>query len=242
MKNTSKLATIACLAAIASTAQAVTLVEVDFSGSANAAVGTLPSTNPQFTTINSAITFDQPTEAFSSVGTWNLDGTGAAATNTDLFGSANVFGGTTRFDLDMGFAATGFEYTITSVELDIRASNDDGATFQFGYRDSGGTTQVIGSKLIAKQSGADPIGTYSIDLTSENLTATISSTAWNTTGTGELRFLFFDANNGADALNDNFQVDAIRVIGTATAVPEPSSYALLGGLLALSWVMVRRRK
>jgi hypothetical protein len=122
--------------------------------------------------------------------------------------------------------------------VDIRANNDDGSTFQFGYRDTGGTVQIIGNELIATQSGTDPIGTYSINLTAENLTATNVATSWNTGGTGELRFLFYDATTG-ETDNDNLQVAGIRFIGTT--VPEPSTYALLSGLLALSWVMIRRR-
>jgi hypothetical protein len=45
-----------------------------------------------------------------------------------------------------------------------------------------------------------------------------------------------DANAGAE-FADSF-IDNL----TITVVPEPSAYALIGGLLALSWVMVRRRK
>ena len=45
-------------------------------------------------------------------------------------------------------------------------------------------------------------------------------------------------SRNVDAGDNNFALHDIKV----TAVPEPGSYALLGGLLALSSVMVRRRK
>lgn len=44
----------------------------------------------------------------------------------------------------------------------------------------------------------------------------------------------------ADSGNNAMYIDDVLV--EYTAVPEPGAYALIGGFLALSWVMVRRRK
>ncbi|MEM6504315.1 MAG: PEP-CTERM sorting domain-containing protein [Planctomycetota bacterium] len=100
------------------------------------------------------------------------------------------------------------------------------------YRDTGGSTQILGGVAIAKQSGADPITTYGIDLPGLGLSATDSNTDWNVSGTGELRFAFYESTTTSSD-NDNLQIDAIRVIGTA--VPEPSSLALIGlGALAIT--------
>lgn len=210
---------------------AVTLLEVDFSGSGS--VGSFNQANSQFTVLDSKIS----SATFSSIGgsnntsSWVYDGTGTAATNTDLHVSS-TFGGPTRFDLDLGLATAGQSYTIQSVEIDIRASNSAGTNWEFGYRDTSNATQLVGTQNINTQSGANPITTYSIDLSGENLSATDSSRTWVQGGTGNLRFLFFDPTGTG---NDNFQVDAIRLIG----VPEPTTVLLLSiGSLGL----LRRRR
>lgn len=220
-----------------SVTQAVVLVEVDFSGTAPNQVGTIASSSTQFTIKNSAVDFSSVTVGaiggVSSTANWVYDGTGTAAANTDLH-TASTFGAPTRFDLALGTAVADQSYTITSVEVDIRASAND-VTWEFGYRKaSDNSTVLVGSQTISAQTGANPISTYTINLTGENLIATDSSMTWVTSGTGNLRWNFFEPTATG---NDNFQVDAIRVIGTV--VPEPGA-VLLGsfGLLAL----LRRRR
>ena len=243
MNKVTQLTSLLCLTAVASAAQAVTLVEFDFAGSGGAS--SYGIADGQFTTINANVIFDDTVDSLTAINSWNYDGTGTAAANGDLINNS-VFGSTSRFDIDLGFAASGFSYTITSVEVDIRANNEDGSTFQFGYRDynatpGAGATNVIGSELIATQSGANPIATYSIDVSGEGLTATSSAVSWDTSAQGELRFLFYDATTD-DGLSDNFQVAAIRIVGTTNAIPEPSSYALMTGMLGLGCILLRRRR
>lgn len=230
------LTLVALSSALVSNAASITLVEFDFAGSGG--VSSYATNNSQFTTIDAGVTFEDTTSAVTAVNSWNYDGTNTAAVRGDLMNST-AFGSTSRIDVDLGFAATGFSYTITSAEIDIRANNDDGSTFAFGYRDLNNVTHVVGGTSVATQAGTAPISTYAVDLSSEGLAATINSTTWDTGGTGELRFLFYDATTG-ETLNDNFQIDAVRLIGNV--VPEPSSYALIAGMLGLTFVGLRRRK
>ena len=216
------------------------LMKVDFSGTGPNAVGTIASTDSQIT-LSSAATFTDPALAVNSIGggtstsAWVYDGTGTAAANTDLH-TASTFGSPTRFDIDLGLAATGYSYTITTVQIVVRASNSAGTQWDFGYRDGNGTAQVISGGSIATQSGANPFTTYTIDLTGEGLTATDSAVAWNTTGTGRLRVMFFEPT--ADG-NDNLQVDAILINGTV--VPEPATIGMLG-VGALITILIRKMR
>ena len=218
-----------------SQASAELLMEVDFSGTAGATITSIASTDSQITT-HAAVTYETPAQAVTAIGggnsttAWAYDGTGTAAANNDLY-TASTFGGPTRFDLDLAQAALGSSYTITNVEIVVRASNTP-ANWEFGYRDTVGTTHLLAGGEIANQSGVMPLTTYSIDLSGEGLIATDSSTAWNTGGTGELRILFYEAaGTGAD----NLQISAIRLNGTV--IPEPATLGMVvmvgAGLLCI---------
>jgi hypothetical protein len=155
-----------------------------------------------------------------------MDATGAAAVNPDLY-TASVFGAPTRFDLFLGLADAGYSYTISSVEIVVRAAAATSKNWDFMYRDGSENTHILSGTAIAPQTGSDALTTYSIDLTGESLGATDSAVGWNTTTSGGLRIAFWEADGGN---NDNLQIDAIRLNGTV--IPEPATLgmvALMGG-------------
>ena len=103
---------------------------------------------------------------------------------------------------------------------------------------------------------ADEIWTYSTDgttfntLTTKSFTttsgsfvstvldlSTLSSNALNNQSAFYLRMAFNSGAGSGSYAFDNFQLN-----GTATAVPEPSTYALLGGVAALGLALGSRRK
>ncbi|MEM9185127.1 MAG: hypothetical protein AAGB00_01370 [Planctomycetota bacterium] len=233
------------LAPAAVSAAIITLVELDFqragSGPGTGSVPTIPSSDSQFEEVHPAVTFDQDASAFTPIGGtagsagWSYNGFSelvSAAVNNDLHGSV-TFGSPTRFDIDLGTAAPGTSYTITGVEITVRASNKAGSEWAFGYRKSSDSSvEIIDGGLITTQPGTVPPATYAIDLTAENLVATDSSVPWNTGGTGELRFFFAEPapGNTPPNSNDNLQIDSIRILGTV--IPEPAT-ALLACLPVL---------
>ena len=198
---------------------AETLVEVDFSGTGGAVP--FSTSDSQVTVVSPAITFTAEIDNnILPITNWNYDGTGTALAQGNVLNSGPNFGSTSRFDITLDAAAAGTTYVITSLQIDIRANNDEDINFAGGYRDSAGAPQIVGGAVIATQSGADPITTYSVDMTSAGLTATDSGTNWNTSGTGRIRFLFNDGPLGTVApVSDNFQVAGLRVIGDVTGDP-----------------------
>ena len=65
----------------------------------------------------------------------------------------------------------------------------------------------------------------------------MSSHSASITETGSSLIIKIEAH--ADSSSEEFAFDNIQVVGT---VPEPSTYALIAGLLGLSYVMLKRRQ
>jgi hypothetical protein len=196
-----------------------TLVELDYSGTANATVTNInPTTgwlapNPPFTVFSAAIAPFKSWvigTAASGVAPWTFDSTGTAIRNTDLY-TASGYGGTSRLDLNPGTATTGQTYTINSVQVDVKAAAT-AIRWQFAYQKAvGEVNTLVGDVTIAAQTSSNPITTYTIDLSSEGLTATEETTTW--TSAQGMRNLFYETTSGSN--NDGFEVDAVRLIGTS---------------------------
>jgi len=135
------------------------------------------------------------------------------------------------FRYDFGTSATS-SFTLGSVEFDVSGVEGAGITAVVVYEladntwirdivdlNSNGTLTVALSEQLAFTSGTTPL-----DLTSS---------------TNQFTIAFGDPAGITDGVTvSNAVIDEIRFY---TVVPEPSAYALLSGLLALSWVMARRR-
>ncbi len=129
----------------------------------------------------------------------------------------------------------GFQITFDQLSLGHYNTTNAGATaYIFSSIDGfASTSDSVGSFFFPDGNGGspDPDNTGEISLTgltgfSNVITATEFRVYLDTTasfGTG-------------DTYTDN-----IILTGTVSAVPEPSTYALLSGMIVLGWVMVRRR-
>jgi hypothetical protein len=125
---------------------------------------------------------------------------------------------------------SGFEMDLTRLDF-LVATGGTSETRNYeilfnGTTSLAGPTSPIGTRADGK-AGMDVV---SIDLSSisalQNLTNPVS-------------FQFVTATTGN--FNASLEWDDIALNGTVSAVPEPSTFAIFAGLLALGWVMFRRR-
>ena len=113
-------------------------------------------------------------------------------------------------------------------------------------------TTAIGGFVSASQSGTAPV-TISLTLGLADNSYLLESNSWSTSFGGQqsgtianlsdavvdnFRWVWSGVNDGANGTTDYIELDQIVV----QTVPEPSTYALLAGLLSLTSVMIRRRK
>ena len=152
-------------------------------------------------------------------------GIASAATGTGVVDAkTNSLGGGTAFDTGV-FLGTGESFSVTANPADLwnnsgtdptYVSNADGHAFQMA--DLGGLVDAIGS--LVGEIGDGPLF---------HVGTSYSGVA---TGTGELKFFYFDS----DAWNNTGSVHV-----EVTAVPEPANLALLGLALG-AFALTRRRK
>jgi hypothetical protein len=127
---------------------------------------------------------------------------------------------------------SGFEMDLTSLDFLVATGGTTETRLYEIRSDLTGVTSLAGpvSPTGTRADGKAGMDVVSIDLTGfsalQNLTAAVT-------------FQFITATTGN--FNASLEWDDIALNGTVSAVPEPSTYAMLAGLLALGLVMVRRR-
>lgn len=166
--------------------------------------------------------------------------------------------GTSLFSSDIADYTTGVYISASSstfAEGDF-ASIDAGLSFTTGTAWSlgGNTYTVLGSNSIITNSGS---GVFSSGSATYDLSTDVA------TG-NEIGMLVFLASSGSTSSGDTFRIytgdwlvpaDGTNqgvtgstapytgaAAGAGTVVPEPSTYAMIAGMLALGYVMVRRRR
>lgn len=156
---------------------------------------------------------------------------------------------------DFGVRVQNFATTGNAV-LDFTVTNNTGfdvdiASVHFDYKLAFGATGTDSIELWHLSASSDLNDAFNNrllysailpDFTVSQIDQTIAAMADQTLADGEtaaFRLRFY--NNAADSQGVGFDVDNIAISGTVV-VPEPSTYALLSGLLALTAVMLRRRQ
>lgn len=208
--------------------QNITLMEFDFSGSTNTAASN--SQNSTFTASNingstmtrgAGISNNNANNSFRGTGFNNL----GIDVNSDRF-----------FQWDLT-AASGYQFTVNSIYGNFNGtatySNAPGVTMAYAYSLDGGSSFTLMDTFT--QIGS---GNQTFTVTGTHLTALtdISSVTFRFLASGQTPTGGWGLQSAASPGTIGLSVD-----GTVSAVPEPSTYAAIVGLLALGLVLVRRR-
>jgi hypothetical protein len=199
-----------------------TLLTFDFTtGGGSTVTSYLPTTNTLTgTSVAAGITRPSP-GAFN----YNADGWSGGSGNTLAYGGSNPAQFTLAFD------ATGFSnFSVSFAYINESGSSYNFSSVQYRVGGTGGFTSVIGAPttLTGNGSGSGAGSTYNLDLT--------SISALN--GSSQVEIFF----NGTANVPGTIKIDNFVLSGTASAVPEPSTYAMLVGMAGLAFAAFSRRR
>lgn len=179
------------------------------------------STNNQNGTVNTPINTTSPSTTYSEAS--GLENAGIAARTGALSLGTN---GSGYFSVNLA-VESGYTVSINSISFGSR-STSTGPQAAAIYSSTNSLGGDFGMSALSNNSAW---GKYTPTLTSITGTSTI-----------ELRIYGYGGTGSANASTINWRIDDLRVSGTVSAVPEPSTYAALAGAAALLGVMVHRRR
>ena len=168
-----------------------------------------------------------------SAGGWNVNGAGVGGTYNLSGGSISVTGSGGQ---DKGnFLVNGIDFNLSggavSSELTFRIANNGSMNFQAGS----------GTLTSAAWNSSSSTGTMNFvsGWTGFINIATENAASWKTMLATTLAGSTFD---GVAITEANFDDNFVVTGSTLTLVPEPGTYAMIGGILAFAFVMLRRRR
>jgi hypothetical protein len=158
--------------------------------------------------------------------------------------AATIAGGSSAFLISDG--GDGFQYDTTAAGLTFASGSTVGGTndtvFAYNAAQNFGQIVVSGNASFSNtDAGLGAGSAFALVLFDGVTTASYTTVGGQAFGFHTDASWTINANN-AGTFGFGNQLNSLNGIGsTGTVVPEPSSYALLGGLLALGCVMLRRR-